>query len=176
MARKYLVMGGLGSCFFLLLIGCKGVELEEIVVSLSEATCQPEDVSSDPPFTIAETHTVVPPETPFAEQIEQYYSVDLVENRLANTSSFCELYLMADETAAAKLWAQLCRDGVTPVKEAEAFAPPPVGEAACAYQSVAFRELHFQERRVVVSVWGDSGGSGVVAWAEAVNGRLQTDN
>ena len=141
-------------------------------ISLSQVACKPADVNADPPFTIAETHTAVPPDTPFADQIETYYGVALIENALTNSSAFCDLYEMADETAAAKLWAQLCRDGVTPVETTEAFAPPTVGDSACAYQSAAFRELHFQQGRIVVSVWGDSGGQGVVDWAEAVNGRL----
>ncbi|MCA9956892.1 MAG: hypothetical protein KC434_19315 [Anaerolineales bacterium] len=162
-------------CLFLL-TACNSDATNENPVSLPEVACKPEDVNADPPFTIAETHSAVPPETPLADQIETYYGVALIENSLTNSSAFCNLYEMADETAAAKLWAQLCRDGVTPVETTEAFAPPTVGDSACAYQSAAFRELHFQQGRIVVSVWGDSGGQGVVDWAEAVNGRLQQSN
>lgn len=154
-----------------LLIGCN--RTVEPAFHLPEIACQPEDVTADPPFTIAQTHTAVPPNTPLADQIEQYYALDLIENSLTNTSAFCNLFLLADETAATKLFAQFCQNGVTPVETREPVAAPLDGESVCAFQSVGFREVHFQQGRLVVSIWGDSGGWGVDEWAVAVNGRLQ---
>ena len=153
-----------------LLISCN--RTTEQTFHLPEIACQPEDVTAVPPFTIAQTHTAVPPSIPFADQIEKYYGVDLIENRLTNSAAFCNLYVLAGETAATNLFAQLCQDGVTPGGARESVEPPLDGEAACAFQSGGFREVHFQQGRLVVSIWGDSGGSGVDEWALAVNGRL----
>jgi hypothetical protein len=98
--------------------------------------------------------------------------VDLIENSLTNTSAFCHLYLLADETAASDLLAHFCQNGVTPAETREPVAAPLDGESVCAFQSVGFREVHLQQGRLVVSIWGDSGGWGVHEWAVAVNGRL----
>ncbi|MBK8905957.1 MAG: hypothetical protein IPM53_32560 [Anaerolineaceae bacterium] len=136
-------------------------------VSLPEVACQPADVSANPPFTIAATRTAVPPQTPLADQIETYYGVSLIENRLTNTSAFCDLYEMADETAAADMLHQVCE--VSEMTEAE---PPAVGEEACALESTGFRQVNFRQGRVVVSIWADLDGFGVDEWAAAVNGRL----
>lgn len=136
--------------------------------SLSEVACEPEDVSANPPFTIAETRTAVPSQTPLADQIENYYGVSLIENRLTNTSAFCDLFEMVDETAAADMLHQVC---ATPeMTEAE---PPMVGEEACARESTGFRMVNFRQGRVVVSILADLDGFGVDEWAAAVNGRLQ---
>ncbi|MAT98692.1 MAG: hypothetical protein CL608_16235 [Anaerolineaceae bacterium] len=159
-------------CIFFLLAGCTNDIANPGTVSLPEVACQPEDVAANPPFTIAQTHTAVPPNTPLADQIEQFYGVDLIENRLANIAAFCNLYLLADDTAAAELLAHLCRTGVTPAKARESTEPPLDGESICAFQSEGFREVHFQQGRLVVSIWGDSGGWGVDEWVVAVNGRL----
>jgi hypothetical protein len=159
-------------CFFFLLVGCTNDTANTETASLPEVACQPEDVAANPPFIIAQTHTAVPPNTPLSNQIEQYYGVDLIENRLANIAAFCNLYLLEDETAAAELLAQFCQNGVTPAETREPVAAPLDRESVCAYQSIGFREVHFQQGRLVVSIWGDSGGWGVHEWAVAVNGRL----
>ena len=157
----------------LALIGCD--RKVDPTIQLPDLACQPEDVTAVPPFTIAQTRTAVPPNTPFADQIEAYVGVDLIENRLTNTVVFCHLYLLADETAATNLFAQVCQNGVTPADARESVEPPLDGELACAFQSEGFREVHFQRGRLVVSIWGDSGGWGVDEWALAVNGRLAQD-
>lgn len=155
-----------------MLAGCTHDTANVETVFLSEVACQPTDVTADPPFTIAQTHTAVPSNTPLADQIEQYYGVDLIENRLANIAAFCNLYLLADETAAAELLAHFCQNGVTPAETREPAAAPLDGESVCAFQSIGFREVHFQQGRLVVSIWGDSGGWCVDEWVVAVNGRL----
>jgi hypothetical protein len=155
-----------------LVAGCTANEPDEVEPALPEVACQPEDVTADPPFTIAQTHTAVPLNTPLADQIEQYYGLDLIENALTNTSAFCNLYLLADETAAAELLAHFCQNGAMPAETREPAAAPLDGESVCAFQSTGFREVHFQEGRVVVSIWGDSGGWGVDEWVMAVSGRL----
>jgi hypothetical protein len=161
-------------CLFFLLTGCKNVTANTGTVALPDVACQPEDVAANPPFTIAQTHTAVPHNTPLADQIEQYYGVDLVENSLTNTSAFCNLYLLADETAAADLLDYFCQNGVIPVEAREPAAAPLDGESACAFQSEGFREVHFQRGRLMVSIWGDNGGWGADEWTLAVNGRLIT--
>jgi len=148
----------------LLLAGCNGYE----AVSLPELACQPADVTADPPFTIASTRTAVPPQTPLADQIETYYGVSLIENRFTNTSAFCDLYELADETAAADMLHQVC---ATP--EMIEVEPPAIGEEACALESTGFRQVSFRQGRVVVSIWADFDGYGVDDWAVAVDGRLQ---
>ena len=129
-------------CLFLL-AGCNREAANDEPVSLPEVACQPEDVSANPPFTIAATRTAVPPQTPLADQIETYYGVSLIENRLTNTSAFCDLYELADETAAADMLHQVCE--VSEMTEAE---PPAVGEEACALESTGFRQVNFRQGRV----------------------------
>lgn len=141
------------------------------VIALPEVACQLEDVSANPPFTIAATRTAVPPQTPLVDQIETYYGVSLIENALTNTAAFCDLFEMADETAAAEMLHQVC--GVSAMTEAE---PPAVGEEACALESPGLRQVNFRQGRVIVSIWADLDGYGVDEWAAAVNGRLQTRN
>lgn len=155
----------------LLLTACNNDATNEKPVSLPDVACKPEDVNADPPFTIAETHTAVPPQTPLADQIETYYGVSLIENRLTNTSVFCDLFEMADEKAASDMLNHIC--AVPEMTEAE---PPAVGEEVCALQSTGFRMVNFRQGRVVVSILADLDGFGVDEWAVAVNGRLQQGN
>lgn len=152
---------------FLLLAGCNREATNNALVTLPEVACQPEDVSVDPPFTIAETRTAVPPETFLADQIENYYGVQLVENSLTNSTAYCDLFEMADEETAVQMLARTC--SVPQMQEAE---PPVVGQEVCALESTGFRMVNFRQGRVVVSILADLDGFGVDEWAVAVNGRL----
>jgi hypothetical protein len=166
-SRKHFVYAALLGNFFLLLVGCNdGGTAPKAEVFLPEVTCQPSDVTANPPFTVAQTHTAVPANTPLSDQIEQYYRVELVENSLAYISVYCDLFVLTDEMAAAELLSLLC-----PSKMDES-EPPDVGEAACAQESTGFRMVNFREGTVVVSIQGDSHGYGVDDWAKMVNGRL----
>lgn len=150
--------------FCVVVVGCGGEEVTE--VSLPELACQPADVNADPPFVVAETRTAVPPETFLADQIDNYYGVELIENQLTNTSAFCDLFEMADEEAAIEMLNRTC---TVQMPEAE---PPVVGQEVCARQNQGFRMVNFRQGRVVVSILADSGGVWVDSWAVAVNGRL----
>ncbi len=165
--RRINVLFGTAGCL-LLFVGCNREAANDVPISLSDVACQPADVNADPPFTIAETRTAVPPQTPLADHIETYYGVSLIENSLTNTSAFCELYEMADEAAAADILHQVC---ATP--EMTEVEPPAVGEESCALEGTGFRLVNFRQGRVVVSIWADLDGYGVDEWAAAVNGRLQ---
>jgi len=147
------------------IVGCDGEE--ETEVSLPDVACQPEDVSTEPPFVVAETRTAVPPETYLADQIETYYGVVLIENSLTNTNAYCDLFALADEETAVEMLARTC--SVSQMEEAE---PPIVGQEVCALENTGFRMVNFRQGRVVVSILADSGGFGVDEWALAVNGRL----
>ncbi|WP_420642245.1 hypothetical protein [Candidatus Leptofilum sp.] len=151
------------------IVGCSTEEEAEI--NLPEVACTPGDVNADPPFVVAETRTAVPPETFLADQIENYYGVELIENRLTNTAAFCDLFEMADEEAAIEMLTRTCT--VPQMEEAE---PPTVGQEVCALQNTGFRMVNFRQGRVVVSILADLGGFGVDEWAVAVNGRLQGSN
>ena len=161
----------LGCVFLALFVGCQREdEGNEIGANLPEVACQPEDVTADPPFTVGSTRTAVPPETFLADQIENYYGVSLVENRLANISVFCDLFEMADEAAAVEFLARTCA-----VPQMEKAEPPVVGQEVCALQSTGFRMVNFRQGTVVVSILADSGGFSVDEWAVAVNGRLNQE-
>lgn len=151
----------------LLLAGCNSDVVNEEPVSLPELACQPADVTADPPFTVAETRTAVPPETFLADQIENYYGVSLIENRLTNTTAFCDLFEMADEETAVEMLARACT-----VPDMEKVEPPVVGQEVCALASPGYRLVNFRQGRVVVSILADGNGLGVGEWALAVNGRL----
>ncbi|MCA9897529.1 MAG: hypothetical protein H6654_15155 [Ardenticatenaceae bacterium] len=149
-------------------VGCGN---EETTVSLPEVACKPEDVQADPPFVIGNTRTAVPPETFLADQIENYYGVQLVENSLTNTTVYCDLFEMADEETAVEMLVRTCS-----APNMEKAAPPstPVGEEVCALETVGYRMVNFRQGRVVVSILADLDGFGVDEWAVAVNGRLAT--
>lgn len=151
----------------LILTGCNREATNDEPVSLPGLACQPEDVGAEPPFVVASTRTAVPAETFLADQIENYYGVELIENQLTNTSAFCDLFEMADEEAAIEMLARTCT--VSQMEEAE---PPVVGQEVCALKNTGFRMVNFRQGRVVVSILVDSGGFGVDEWAVAVNGRL----
>ena len=150
----------------LLLVDCTNRDVEEAEIALSEMACQPEDVGADPPFIAFRTSTAVPNDTFLADKIENYYSVNLIENALTYTSAFCDLFEMVDEESASEILNHICT-------EMEAAEPPPVGEEACGRQSTGFRLVNFRQGRVVVSILADSGGFWVDEWAEGVNGRIQ---
>ena len=170
--RKYLVSGGLGLCFLVLLISCKGGEIGKTKVSLSEVACKPEDVEGVRPFIAYAEYTAVPSDMPFADQVEQYYGVGMREIALTYTDAFCSLFLLVDEAAAANLFAELCQSAPTNFY-VEPYEATPIGEATCVYKSLALTLIYFRQGRVVVSVWEDLGGSDVYTWATAVNGRLE---
>lgn len=152
----------------LLLAGCNGETVTYEPVSLPELACQPADVTADPPFTVGSTRTAVPPETFLADQIENYYGVQLVENSLTNTTVYCDLFEMADEETAVEMLARTCS-----VPQMQAAEPPAVGQEVCALESTGFRMVNFRQGRVVVSILADFDGFGVDEWAVAVNGRQQ---
>lgn len=143
--------------------GCGGEDLPAI--ALPEVACQPEDVATTPPFIVSQTRTAVPENTFLADQIVDYYGVELIENALTNAAVFCDLFVMADEAAAAEMLNRTC----TEMAEAE---PPPVGEEVCVRESTGFRMVNFRQGNVVVSILGDNNGFHVDDWAEVVNGRL----
>ncbi|MEZ4593590.1 MAG: hypothetical protein R3D55_20965 [Chloroflexota bacterium] len=155
-------------CLFLL-SGCNSDAVNEETISLPELACQPEDVNADPPFVIGSTRTAVPPETFLADQIENYYGVQLVENSLTNTTVYCDLFEMADEETAVEMLARTCS-----VPQMEKAEPPVVGQEVCALESTGYRMVNFRQGRVVVSILADLDGFGVDEWAVAVNGRLAT--
>jgi hypothetical protein len=161
----------LGIGIVLLLAGCNGETVTNEPVSLPDVSCQPADVTADSPFTVGSTHTAVPPETFLADQIENYYGVQLVENSLTNTTAYCDLFEMVDEEMAVEMLARTC--SVSQMQEAE---PPVVGQEVCALESTGFRMVNFRQGRVVVSILADLDGFGVDEWAVAVNGRLQKRN
>jgi hypothetical protein len=155
-------------CLFFL-ASCNREAVNEETVSLPELACQPADVTADPPFTVGNTRTAVPPETFLADQIETYYGVQLVENSLTNTTVYCDLFEMADEETAVQMLARTCT--VPQMQEVE---PPVVGQEVCALESTGFRMVNFRQGRVVVSILADSDGLGMDEWAVAVNGRLNS--
>jgi hypothetical protein len=89
--RRINVLIGTAVCPFLL-SGCNSDAVNEETISLPELVCQPEDVNAGPPFTVGSTRTAVPPETYLADQIENYYGVQLVESSLTNTTAYCDLF------------------------------------------------------------------------------------
>jgi hypothetical protein len=158
----------LGSLIFLLLLaGCLGGEQDQAEIRLPEVACQSEDVTAGPPFTLSQSRTAVPDGTFLADQIEAYYGVELIEKVLTNASVFCDLFVMADETAAVELLSRTC---TVQMDEAE---PPFVGEEVCAREGQGFRMVNFRQGTTVVSILGDSNGIYVDEWAMAVNGRLE---
>lgn len=171
-SQKYLRFITLLGCLFVLLAACtSNNDVNDVAVTLSEVACQPEDVNTDPPFVIGSTRTAVPPETFLADQIENYYGVQLVENSLTNTTVYCDLFEMADEETAVEMLVRTCS-----APNMEKAAPPstPVGEEVCALEAIGYRMVNFRQGRVVVSILADFDGFGVDEWAVAVNGRLAT--
>lgn len=157
-------------CLFLL-SGCNRDAVNEETISLPELACQPADVTADPPFTVGSTRTAVPSETFLADQIENYYGVQLVENSLTNTTVYCDLFEMVDEEAAIEMLVRTCS---APNMEKAASPSTPVGEEVCALETIGYRMVNFRQGRVVVSILADLDGFGVDEWAVMVNGRLST--
>ena len=167
--NNFVLAAFLGCVFLALFVGCQREdEGNEIGANLPEVACQPADVTADPPFTVGSTRTAVPPETFLADQIENYYGVQLVENSLTNTTVYCDLFEMADEETAVEMLARTC--SVPDMSQTET---PVVGQEVCALESTGYRMVNFRQERIVVSILADSNGLGVDEWAVAVNGRLQ---
>ncbi len=153
---------------WLALVGCGGADSLES--RLPQVACQPGDVTAVPPFTLSQSRTAVPDGTFLEDQIEAYYGAELVDTASTNASVFCDLFVMADETAAVELLSRTC---TVQMDEAE---PPFVGEEVCAREGQGFRMVNFRQGTTVVSILGDSGGVYVDEWALAVNGRLEEGN
>ena len=133
---------------------------------MSELNCQPDDIKTDPPFTLLSEDSVAAASAPFPAQMTNYHRAALAEYQITYTDALCTLRIYQDEDTAVYALQQLCQAGTGDPTTTS------YGEESCGFRNEGVVDLHFRQDEAVVTIREDGGGTHIGTWAEAVIGRL----
>lgn len=153
-------------CACLTYVSCQASSEGITQAKLRGLNCQSSDVDTTPPFMVVREDTAVPDMTLFAEQITAYHSVRLAEMQLSYTDVECVIVVYGSAATAVAAWEMACANS-----DGEEVAMT-MGEAACGFDDLGIRQIHFQRGTVLVTIWEDSWGMYAEERALAVDGRL----